>query len=97
MKRLITTLVLASVPVLLMVRGVQAYRYSIALEAIESYRVMQEESLEENKRLLAGIAVYSAPERIYSISNEYLRLESADQTKVVQVQLPKNQGRPGSD
>ncbi len=92
MKRLITALVLASVPVLLMLRGVHAYRYSIALETMENYRNMQEESLEENKRLLAGIAVYSAPERIYSVSNEYLRLESADQNKVIQVQLPKNQG-----
>jgi hypothetical protein len=48
---------------------------------------MQQDSLERNKKTLAGIAVYSAPERIYRVAGESLGLAAADDGKVLQVRF----------
>jgi len=84
-KRLFFMLAVVSVPVLMMLQVLQGYNYEIALDKLDSLEKQQLDKLEENKRVLAGIAVYDAPERIYSIAVNTLELSPADPEKVVQV------------
>ena len=88
MKRIIGCLVLLSVPVLMMMQALQSYRYAAALEEAERFEEVQEDRLEENKRLLAGIAVFSAPERVYEVGTDDLGLDQADPESVLQVHFP---------
>jgi hypothetical protein len=87
MRRVLFILALASVPLLLMLQVFQGYRYAIAVEDAEGLKIMQQDSLEKNKKTLAGIAVYSAPERIYQVAGESLGLAAADEAKVLQVRF----------
>lgn len=88
MKRIIAALALVSVPALMMMQVLQSYRYAAALEEAERFEDVQEDRLEENKRLLAGIAVFSAPERVYKVGTDDLGLDEADPESVMQVRFP---------
>lgn len=90
MKKIFFILILVSVPVFLMVQAVQGFRYASVLEKIDNYTLLQEERLEENQRLLAGIAVFNAPERVFQVGKEALGLESAEPDKVLQVFLSED-------
>ncbi len=92
MKHVLAALILVSIPALLMMKALQSYRYTVALEEIGVYEGAQEELLEENKRLLAGIAVFSAPERVHTLGKGPLELNPADHENVLQVQLPESIG-----
>ncbi len=83
------SLLLASVPVLLMLQVLQAYRYVSATEDISDMESLQEERLEENRRLVAGIAVFDSPERVYSVASESLGLEPVRPENVLQVRFPE--------
>lgn len=90
MKRVMISLALLSVPVLMMLQVLQGYRYAVAVEKMDSLEVVQQDRLEENKRILAGIAVYDAPTRIYQVAEESLGLMAADSNDVLQVIFPEN-------
>jgi len=88
MRRLWLSLMLLSIPLLIFLQVLQGYRYTVALEEMDSLEAIQLEKLEKNRKLLAGIAVYDAPARIYSIARDLLELEKAEPEKVLQVILP---------
>lgn len=90
MKRIMISLALLSVPVLMMLQALQGYRYAVAIEEMDSLEDVQQDRLEENKRILAGIAVYDAPARIYQVAEETLGLTEADPVDVLQVIFPEN-------
>ena len=92
MRSIIIALALVSVPILMAIQMLQAYRYSITLEQMESYESLQIDRLEENKRLLAGIAVFSSPERVYSIAEAELGLIKANPGNILHVKFPNNGG-----
>ena len=92
MRKLLFSLLLASVPLLLMLQVLQAYRYVVATEEIADLESLQEERLEENRRLVAGIAVFDSPERVYGVAVDSLGLEAADPDKVLQVRFPEEEG-----
>ncbi|OQX29003.1 MAG: hypothetical protein B0D92_05885 [Spirochaeta sp. LUC14_002_19_P3] len=92
MKKIFFAAILLSIPVIMMTRVLQAYRYAVALEEMENYEQLIKDRLESNKRLLAGIAVFSAPERVYKIGKIDLGLIPADAENVAQVELPEKQG-----
>jgi len=91
MRRLWFSLMLISVPLLIFLQVLQGYRYTIALEKLDSLEAMQLEKLEKNRRVLAGIAVYDAPARIYRIARDLLKLEEAEPERVLQVTLPEKE------
>ena len=91
MKRLWLSLMLVSVPLLIFLQVLQGYRYTITLEKMDSLEVMQLEKLEKNRKVLAGIAVYDAPARIYRVARDLLGLEEAEPKRVLQVILPKKE------
>lgn len=90
MKRIMVALALLSVPVLMMLQVLQGYRYAVAVEQMDSLEVVQQDRLEENKRVLAGIAVYDAPTRIYQVAEESLGLMKAEPQDVLQVIFPES-------
>lgn len=90
MKRILISLALLSVPVLMMLQVLQGYRYAVAVEKMDELEDVQQDRLEENKRILAGIAVYDAPTRIYQVAEESLGLVEADSKDVLQVIFPEN-------
>jgi len=91
MRRLWFSLMLISVPLLIFLQVFQGYRYTIALEKMDSLEAMQLEKLEKNRKVLAGIAVYDAPARIYRVAQDLLKLEKAEPERVLQVTLPEKE------
>ncbi len=63
----------------------QGFRYQ---QLVREVRLMEEEQkswLEENKKLIAGLAVFSSPERIEHIAREQLQLNRIDRSRVLKV------------
>jgi len=89
MRRLWFSLMLISIPLLIFLQVLQGYRYTITLEKIDSLEAVQLEKLEKNRKVLAGIAVYDAPTRIYRIAKDLLELEETKPESVLQVILPE--------
>ena len=90
MRRILISLVLVSIPLLMMLQVLQGYRYAVAIEEMDDLEAVQLDKLEENKRILAGIAVYNAPARIYQVGVESLNLSEADPENILQVRFPDN-------
>ena len=91
MRRLWFSLMLISVPLLIFLQVLQSYRYTVALEKMDSLEAIQLEKLEENRKVLAGIAVYDAPARIHRVTQDLLELERAEPERVLQVTLPEQE------
>jgi len=89
MRRVLVSLALISIPLLMMLQVLQGYRFAVAVEETQVSEEKQLDKLEENKRLLAGIAVYDAPERIYQIAEKSLGLVEADPESVLLVRFPE--------
>ncbi|RKX78124.1 MAG: cell division protein FtsL [Spirochaetes bacterium] len=90
MRRVLVSLALISVPLLMMLQVLQGYRFAVAVEETQVSEAKQLDKLEENKRILAGIAVYDAPERIYQVAEKSLGLREADPESVLLVRFPDN-------
>ncbi len=88
MRRVLVSLALISVPLLMMLQVLQGYRFAVAIEETQVSEAQQLDKLEENKRILAGIAVYDAPERIYQVAEKSLGLREADPESVLLVRFP---------
>ncbi|MCG8453714.1 MAG: hypothetical protein MI717_11085 [Spirochaetales bacterium] len=87
-RRIVGTVALMSVPILMMLQVLQGYRYQIDLESAASLEVRQEDQLEKNRLLLASIAVYDAPERIYTVATQTLDLSSPSPERILHVRYP---------
>lgn len=86
------SLLLVSIPLLMMLQVLQSFRYIMSSEEIADMESGQEDRLEENRRLVAGIAVFDSPERVYEVASESLGLESADPENILQVRFPEEGG-----
>lgn len=89
MRRVLVSLVLISVPLLMMLQVLQGYHFAVAVEETQASEEQQLDKLEENKRILAGIAVYDAPERIYQVAEKSLGLAESDPENVLLVRFPE--------
>lgn len=76
-----------SVPLLLALNAWQAERYSDLRKDVKKLEASQEEWLESNKRLIAGIAVLSSPERIEYIASNELGFEKIHPESVLQIRI----------
>ena len=92
MRRLVSTLALVSVPVLLMLQVLQGYRYEMGLQEMARMENEVETRLEDNGRIVTGIAVFDAPARIHRVAEEALELSSPSPGDVLQVRLPESGG-----
>ena len=88
-------LAIVSVPVILMVQFYQGYRYTITWQQGQELKELQEVYFEENRKILAGIAVYSAPERIYRVATEILGLKRIESDRRLLINFPEGSFEQG--
>ena len=79
--------VVLSIPALLGLAAWQSVRYSALEREIGRLELAQEEWLESNKRLIAGIAVLSSSKRIENIARNELGLERIAPENVLQIRI----------
>jgi cell division protein FtsL len=76
-----------SIPVFLGMTIVQSARYADLERELQSYEKTQQEWVENNKRLIAGIAVLSSPDRIEHIAKNELGLIKKQPEEVLQIHI----------
>jgi cell division protein FtsL len=80
-------LLVLSIPAFLGMAIVQSARYADLERELQSYEKTQQEWVENNKRLIAGIAVLSSPDRIEHIAEEELGLQKKQPEEVLQISI----------
>jgi cell division protein FtsL len=94
MRRFIALYFLAiTFPLFLGVSVWQSRKYAALQRDVRGLEVIQEEWIESNKRLIAGIALYSSPNRIEHIAVEELGLTKKQPEEIVQIRIENNRGR----
>ncbi|MDR0561188.1 MAG: septum formation initiator family protein [Spirochaetaceae bacterium] len=94
-KRLILLYFFAlTIPFLLGVTAWQSSRYAALEREVKRLEDEQEVWIESNKRLIAGIAVLSSPERIEKIAKEELGLSKIRPEDVLQIRIDRERRSP---
>jgi cell division protein FtsB len=84
-----------TIPLFLGLAAWQATRYTDLEKKIEVIVAEQEEWIESNKRLVAGIAVLSSVERIEHIARDQLGLTKKRPEEVLQVRIRRGRSQNG--
>jgi len=84
-----------SIPLFLALDAWQASRYAAMSAELARLEAAQREWLENNKRLIAGIAVLSASERIERIARNELGLTLKSPEEVLQIRIEAGEGHDG--
>jgi cell division protein FtsL len=79
--------VVLTIPLLLGLNAWQSVRYAALERETLRFEDAQEEWIESNKKLIAGIAVLSSPERIENIALKDLELTKIPPESVLQVRI----------
>ena len=74
MKRLLPVLAAAIVTLSVVLGAWQGYRYQRLLDEIDDLEATQRQSLDENKRTIASIAVFRSPARLQGLAEQELEL-----------------------
>jgi cell division protein FtsL len=94
MRRIILLYLAAlSIPAFLGLSAWQSSRYASLERELRRLEAAQEEWIESNKRLIAGIAVLSSSERIEHIARNELDLRRIPPEEVLQIRI-EEEGRP---
>ncbi|MDR0624753.1 MAG: cell division protein FtsL [Treponema sp.] len=80
-------LMVLTIPLFLGLNAWQSSRYAALEREIDRLEDAQEEWVESNKRLIAGIAVLSSSERIEFIAKNELDLDRIQPEDVLQIQI----------
>jgi cell division protein FtsL len=92
-KFLIFYIMVFSIPVLLALVVWQSTRYQNLTRELVRLEQAQNEWIESNKRLIAGVAEYSSPERIEYIARNRLNLNKIRPEHFLQVRITGGEGR----
>jgi hypothetical protein len=91
MKRFVLLYFLAlTLPLFLGVSVWQARKYAALQRDVRALEVTQEEWIEGNKRLIAGIILFSSPNRIGRIASEELGLTKKQPEEILQIRIENN-------
>jgi cell division protein FtsL len=94
MRRFIALYFLAlTLPLFLGISVRQSRKYAALQREVRGLEVIQEEWIESNKRLIAGIALYSSPNRIEHIAVEELGLTKKQPEEIVQIRIEGSRRR----
>ncbi|MFP4430605.1 MAG: cell division protein FtsL [Spirochaetota bacterium] len=85
--KLILITVLVLLPVLLFANVWQGYRFVQLSRDVARLETQQRRAIEENKRLIATIAVLRSPERIREVAEEYLEAEPLEPGQSIRIQI----------
>jgi cell division protein FtsL len=78
---------IVSVPLLMGLSAWQSSRYGDVERELKQLEKIQEEWVENNKRLIAGIAFLSSPDRIEHIARDELGLQKKQPEEVLQISI----------
>ncbi|MDR3160395.1 MAG: septum formation initiator family protein [Spirochaetaceae bacterium] len=95
LRRVVLYFMTLTIPLFLGLVAWQATRYTDLEKKIEVLVTEQEEWIENNKRLIAGIAVLSSVERIEHIARNQLALTKKRPEDVLQVQVRRERSQNG--
>jgi hypothetical protein len=71
----------------------QSGKYAALQREVRGLEVIQEEWIEGNKRLIAGIALFSSPDRIEHIAVEELGLMRKQPEEILQIRIENSRGK----
>jgi cell division protein FtsL len=83
-------LLISSIPLLMALSAWQSSRYGDLERELKQLEKTQEEWVENNKRLIAGIAFLSSPDRIEHIARDELGLRKKQPEEVLQISITGN-------
>lgn len=92
MKKKLVVLIAFAVPVCFYLNVWQAYRYRMVENDVIALEKEQQEWLEANKKVIVGIEVLGAPERIDTVASEIDGLENPGNPSVIRVELGNGGG-----
>jgi hypothetical protein len=93
MRRFVALYFLAlTLPLFLGVSVRQFRKYAALQREVRGLEVIQEEWIESNKRLIAGIALFSSPDRIERIAAEELGLTRKQPEEILQIRIEGGRG-----
>lgn len=87
MKKILTFLLVMLLPCFLFLEVWSSYVYDKLFDEIAVLEETQEELSEKNKRVISGIAIYNAPDRIEAIAKRDLDLEQIDNSRKIKVEM----------
>lgn len=94
MRRFVLLYILAlTLPLFFGVSLRQSGKYAALQREVRSLEVIQEEWVESNKRLIAGIALLSSPDRIERIAVEELDLTRKQPEEILQIRIEGSRGK----
>ncbi len=91
-KRFLILALALSIPVFLSLIVRQAFRYTELKEQVAALEAEQVDWLEKNKKAIAGLALWSSPERIEKLARETLGLKRLDRERTLTIMLPSRKG-----
>jgi cell division protein FtsL len=94
-RRIIFYFLILSIPLLLALSAAQASRYRAVAEDLKNLEAAQQQWLESNKKLIAGIAVLSSPQRIEQIARTDLGLKKKPPEQVLQIHIENGKRNDG--
>jgi cell division protein FtsL len=89
MKKAVLLACAALLPMVIFANVWQAARYARLKDEVESKTQAQAQWLEQNKRLITGLAVLSSPERIEKIARDEFKLEKIQPERSRTVEFSK--------
>ena len=92
MKKVLTAVLVLSVPMLIFLNVWQVFRYREARETLNLVVEEQEKWLEQNRRVVGAITVYSSPGRVYQIAENQLPLQKLTPEQVVLIEFARGSG-----
>lgn len=85
--RVVTSILLFLVPILFVTNVLQSFRFSRLRMQTDNSRVAITQTVEENKRLIAGIAGLRSPARIRTIAGEQLQMSPVSIDDVIRIDV----------
>ncbi len=85
--RVVTAVLLFLVPILFVTNVLQSFRFSRLRMQTDNSRVAITQTVEENKRLIAGIAGLRSPARIRAIAGEQLQMSPVSIDDVIRIDV----------
>lgn len=95
LKRLLLYIWVLTIPLFFALNAWQSARYYELSEQVRSLERAQRDQLEQNKRLIAGLAVLSSAERINKIARDELLLQKKNPSEIMQIHIGKRINQDG--
>ena len=87
LSKILTCVRAISIPLLLLILGIQAKSYAELSKEVSDLEKKQEQLVEENKKLISDISLLSSTDRIEKIATEELGMHKAETSDIVRVQM----------